>query len=252
MIGHYRLSTTQIGRDLVSRSDPEPKRNTGGATIKESKGFAACLAWSIYILWLKVSWRGTGTEVCGNSHNDCIVPHDPTRSRTQIRPGDTLATSCNTLVQSESSSRLVRHASSRSVMSSRAFTPADLFKALELIQFVGCQTQHQLIAALRMLIPLIDTEPRTTQTERHRGSLPHTFANEGTCSTPSFTAYHLQVDRVLNTVIEMYTERKISSRAKKKKASERGRHEVGQKLGMVEDLVCQCCEAENIPLFRDY
>ncbi|GHJ88628.1 hypothetical protein NliqN6_5030 [Naganishia liquefaciens] len=121
-------------------------------------------------------------------------------------------------------------------MSSRPFTPADLFKALELIQFVGCQTQHQLIAALRMLIPLIDTELRTTQTERHRGSLPHTFANEGTCSTPSFTAYHLQVDRVLNTVIEMYTERKISSRAKKKKASERGRHEVGQKLGMVEDL----------------
>ena len=154
--------------------------------------------------------------------------------------------SCNRLTESESSSNLIRHTTNRSAASSRPFGPVDLFKALELIKFVGCETRHQLIAALRMLVPLIENDQTTTQIERHRGySMPHLSSNIGTRSQLSVSSYQLQVDRVLNSVVEMYTERKLTSRAKKAKDSERGRLEVGQKLKVVEDEVCQYRTSED-------
>ena len=140
----------------------------------------------------------------------------------------------------------MRHATNRSSSCSRPFSPVDLFKALDLIKFVGCETHHQLIAALRLLVPHIEND-QTTQIERHRGyGMPHLSSNDDTRSQLSVSSYQLQVDQVLNSVVEMYTERKLASRAKKAKDSERGRFQVGQKLKVIEDEVCQYRTSEDI------
>jgi hypothetical protein len=136
------------------------------------------------------------------------------------------------LAQSESSTYLTRQPTSDSITSRQLSTPIDLSKALELIRFVGCETHHQVLEALRMLVPYIETEQAARLNDTDN---VHDFAADETCIPNSFFS-HIEI--ALCTVVEMYVEKKLASRTKKAKDSNKGRLEVGRKLEMIEDEVC--------------
>lgn len=126
---------------------------------------------------------------------------------------------------------MTRHPTGNSDTSRQLPTSIDLPKALELIRYVGCETHHQVRAALQMLIPYIETEQAATPKVEDTA---HDFAAEGTCTSSSSIAH---VDHAICSVVEMYVEKKLASRTKREKDSNKGRLEVGRKLKVIEDEV---------------
>lgn len=173
-----------------------------------------------------------------SSDTDPIVPFDPVRSGTRSKrsAADRTVNLRDGLTQSESTSYLTEHITRSSAAASHCDNSIDLSKAFELIRFVGCETHHQLQAALQMLVPHLINEEATTQFENRPRHNVRNFAVDRTCSPLSYR--HPDVDHVLCSVVEMYAEKKLASRSKKKKDSEKGRHEVGRKLKIIENEVC--------------
>jgi hypothetical protein len=165
---------------------------------------------------------------------DSAAPYNcALRSSQRQKPGMAKNTSRirDGVAQSESSTYLTRQPTSDSITSRQLPTPIDLSKALELIRFVGCETHHQVRAALRMLVPFIETEQAARLNDTDN---THDFPDDER-STLSSSFSH--IEQALCSVVEMYVEKKLASRTKKAKDSNKGRLEVERKLEMVEKEV---------------
>ncbi|KAJ9093797.1 hypothetical protein QFC19_008174 [Naganishia cerealis] len=114
----------------------------------------------------------------------------------------------------------------------------DIRKTYDLIKFIGCETHHDMLVALRMLAPYLDTCAEQEQ-ERRSYSSGTDKAIDGMLTDGSYPIRHLPAgphvaEKTMCDVLDMYIAAKLARR-RKTKNPERERMEVGDKLRVLEN-----------------
>ncbi|KAJ9123967.1 hypothetical protein QFC22_000758 [Naganishia vaughanmartiniae] len=109
-------------------------------------------------------------------------------------------------------------------------TVRDIQKTYTLIKFSGCQTHHDMLVALRMLIPYQTT---CSEHEDRHVTYDNNAERGGGHPIRYKSADARVVEKVMADVLDLYIETKISRR-KKAKNLKQGRMDVGEKLKVLE------------------
>lgn len=147
--------------------------------------------------------------------------------------------SCRSTSSSELPNTLNRTKSENTTSSFEYETVRDIQKTYELIKFIGCETHHDVLVALRMLTPYLNF---ISEHEDGHDSFGITAAEglklriEGGHAIRYKSADASAVNRVMSDVLDMYIAAKLSRRKKGKKL-EQVRMEVAEKLRVLEEEV---------------